>query len=120
MYVLCRNGGGGGGAADDGPIDRESQESVDREKAAQEVLQAQLEELVSALKASSLLVHSSLRQQNLVKSHCDIAIDGCNTGSLMIPSLLSLFAYYCAIGLGSNRRCSTKESGRLTNRIEKD
>jgi hypothetical protein len=47
-------------------MDRDVQEKVDREKEAQQVLTEQLEELVGALKASSMLVHSSLREQNKV------------------------------------------------------
>ena len=49
-------------------MDKESQEKVNREKEAQQVLTAQLEELVGALKTSSMLVHSSLREQNKVYS----------------------------------------------------
>ena len=47
-------------------MDRDVQEKVDREKEAQQVLTEQLEELVGVLKASSILVHSSLREQNKV------------------------------------------------------
>ena len=47
-------------------LDRESQETVKREQEAQHALKAQLEELVGALKASSLMVHSTLREQNKV------------------------------------------------------
>lgn len=47
-------------------MDRDVQEKVDREKEAQQMLTEQLEELVGALKASSLLVHSNLRKQNKV------------------------------------------------------
>jgi len=49
-------------------MDRDVQGKVDREKEAQQVLTEQLEELVGALKASSMLVHSSLREQNKVGS----------------------------------------------------
>lgn len=47
-------------------LDKESQETVKREQEAQHALKAQLEELVGALKASSLMVHSTLREQNKV------------------------------------------------------
>lgn len=55
-------------------MDRDVQEKVDREKEAQQVLTEQLEELVGALKASSMLVHSSLREQNKVGFDCWYAI----------------------------------------------
>ena len=51
---------------DEPRMDKESQERVKREQETQQVLKAQLEDLVGALKASSLLVHSSLREQNKV------------------------------------------------------
>ena len=51
-------------------MDRDVQEKVDREKEAQQVLTEQLEELVGALKASSMLVHTSLREQNKVGIDC--------------------------------------------------
>ena len=63
-------------------MDRESQETVDQEKAAQEVLQAQLEELVSALKASTMIVHTSLREQNKVSKNGDSRVLPC--GDLMM------------------------------------
>lgn len=48
-------------------MDKDAQEKLDREKETQQVLTEQLEELVGALKASSMLVHSSLREQNKVR-----------------------------------------------------
>lgn len=66
--------GKGGGAKEGEGMDRDVQEKVDREKEAQQVLTEQLEELVGALKASSMLVHSSLREQNKVGFDCWYAI----------------------------------------------
>jgi hypothetical protein len=58
---------GGPAIVEDEPkLDRDAQEKVKREQETQQALKAQLEELVGALKASSLLVHSSLREQNKV------------------------------------------------------
>lgn len=55
-----------GGAKEAEGIDRDLQEKVDREKEAQQMLTEQLGELVGALKASSMLVHSNLKTQNKV------------------------------------------------------
>lgn len=54
-------------------LDRDSQAKVQKEEAAQQALKAQLEELVGSLKVSTLLVHSSLRQQNEVLDKTDDA-----------------------------------------------
>lgn len=63
-------------------MDRDEQEKVDREKEAQQVLTEQLEELVGALKASSMLVHTSLREQNKVGALCVCAMrEGSKDGS---------------------------------------
>lgn len=48
-------------------LDRDSQERVKWEQEAQHALKGQLEDLVGALKASTLMVHSSLQQQNKVR-----------------------------------------------------
>lgn len=47
-------------------VDGGDEDKVTKEKEAQQVLTEQLEELVGALKASSMLVHTSLRAQNKV------------------------------------------------------
>lgn len=54
------------GREDEPKLDKESQERVKKEQKAQHALKAQLEELVGALKQSTLMVHSSLTEQNKV------------------------------------------------------
>lgn len=65
--------GKGGGAKEAEGIDRDLQEKVDREKEAQQMLTEQLGELVGALKASSMLVHSNLKTQNKVLDNTEDA-----------------------------------------------